>query len=148
MSAASADHIAADELRALVREVLRDALPDVLATSVPTNSEVVRLSTDDELAAFVRQLASECADPQRRDDLAAGRITYTLAAPVRVSAGPDASSTGPVGPIRVERGAVTERHVRQAARAGTSIVAAAGVAVTPLALDRARSTGVDIKRER
>jgi hypothetical protein len=152
----STGDLAADELRALVREVLRDALPGVLAPSAPTGppvgeqtgAGVVQLSTDAELAAFVRRVATECADPQRRDDLAAGRVTYALAAGVRVSPGPDPVPPGPEGPIRVERGAVTERHVRQAARAGTSVVAAAGVVVTPLALDRARSTGVDITRER
>lgn len=149
----STDPLAIDELRALVREVLRDALPSVLAGSAVTTSpsigsEQVELNDDADLAAFVRQVAAECADPQRRADLAAGRSTYTLAARARVSAGPDPASLGHDTVIRIERGAVTERHVRQAARTGTSIVAAAGVAVTPLALDRARSTGVDIKRER
>ncbi len=155
MTAPSASNPSSDELRALVREVLRDALPDVLATTALTRpdvvqpgSEVVSLRTDAELATFVRRLATECADPERRDDLAAGRVTYTLAAGVRLSQGPDPVTPAPDPTIRVERGAVTERHVRQAARAGTSVVAAPGVVVTPLALDRARSTGVDIKRER
>jgi hypothetical protein len=144
----SADQLASDELRALVREVLRDVLPAELAPAAAASAAAVQLSTDSELAAFVRQVAGECADPQRREDLAEGRSTYTLASPVRLSPGPDPGSPGPETAIRVERGAVTERHVRQAARAGTTIVAAVGVVVTPLALDRARSTGVDIKRER
>jgi hypothetical protein len=148
--------LGSDELRALVREVLRDALPAATAAAAAAaaatgEAEVVQLASDADLAAFVRRVATECADPQRREDLASGRATYTLlnsAEPVRVSQGHDPVSPGPAEPVRVERGAVTERHVRQAAQAGTSVVAAAGVVVTPLALDRARSTGVDIKRER
>ncbi|MFI5099218.1 MAG: hypothetical protein ACHQE5_01690 [Actinomycetes bacterium] len=52
---------------------------------------------------------------------------------------------GPV--LRVERGAVTERHVREAGRTGARIVAARGVVLTPLARDRARSSGIDIEKE-
>jgi hypothetical protein len=153
-----------DELRDLVREVLRDALPEVVAgagagpgspgaaeaATVAEAAEVVPVGTDAELAALVRRVATECADPQRREALAAGRVRFALDRAVRTSAGPSVASYGQVEPeavLRVERGAVTERQVRDAARRGVSIVAARGVVVTPLARDRARTSGVDIEKE-
>ena len=49
--------------------------------------------------------------------------------------------------IRIERGAVTERTVEAAARAGERLVLGRGAVLTPLARDRARSGGVEIERE-
>ena len=49
---------------------------------------------------------------------------------------------------RIERGAVTERVVRDAARAGERLVLGPGAVLTPLARDRARSSGVQIEKER
>ncbi len=144
---------AADDLRALVREVLLEALPDAQATepalppadpAEPALERWVVVGSDDDLDELVRTVARECADPQRREALATGRLRY------RLSPGPDGSGEadeagGPV--LRVERGAVTERHVREASRTGARIVAARGVVLTPLARDRARSSGVDIEKE-
>ena len=154
----SADQLdcGADELRALVREVLLEAIPGELAAARAAGSpsagaqpgREVRVSDDADLDDLVRQIAAECADPARRADLAAGRVTYRL---VRSPAAPTdaAPPAGQVGAIvlRVERGAVTERQVREAAKTGATIVAARGVVVTPLARDRARTSGVDIEKE-
>jgi len=49
---------------------------------------------------------------------------------------------------RVERGAVTERMVRDAATAGERLVLGRGAVLTPLAKDRARASGVEIEKER
>ena len=49
---------------------------------------------------------------------------------------------------RVDRGAVTERVIRDAVRAGERLVLGPGAVLTPLARDRARSSGVQIERER
>ena len=50
-----------DELRALVREVIRDVLPQGLPVT-----ETVNLSTDEDLAAFVTRLLN--LDPDARGD--------------------------------------------------------------------------------
>ena len=63
-----------DELRALIREVIRDVLPQDLPVS-----ETVNLSTDQDLAAFVARLLD--LDPQAREDLRAGRKRFRLAVP-------------------------------------------------------------------
>jgi hypothetical protein len=50
--------------------------------------------------------------------------------------------------MRIERGAVTERTVREAATAGARLVLAPRAVLTPMARDRARSLGVEIEKER
>jgi len=149
------DHLAGfapDELRALVREVLRDALPASLVRAQAIDGaapRVVSLASDRELNAFAQAVARECEDPGARARLTDGTVTFRL---VQESAGPE-PEPGPAAAapaddaLRVEHGVVTERHVREAARAGVRLVAARGVVVTPLAKDRARSAGVDIERE-
>ncbi|MGH3201206.1 MAG: hypothetical protein ACRDP5_04000 [Streptosporangiaceae bacterium] len=156
-----------DELRALIREVIRDVLPQGLPVS-----ETVNLSTDEDLAAFVTRLLD--LDPEAREDLRAGRKQFRLAVPshpqtpqapcltqtrsvTAVSGDSGAHGlngltavNGSAGPPerRIERGAVTEKVVRDAARAGERLVLGPGAVLTPLARDRARASGVEISRER
>ncbi len=161
-----------DELRALVREVIRDVLPNGLPVT-----ETVDISTNEDLAAFVDRLLN--LDPGEREDLQAGRKRFRLARrsgdtaghngttaapdvaalPIRPAApqppAPPAPTQVPQGPVpggapvrRVESGAVTEALVKQAARAGERLVLGRGAVLTPLARDRARASGVEIVKER
>jgi len=152
-----------DEMRALIREVIRDVLPNGLPSV-----ETVNLSTDEDLAAFVARLLD--LDAEARDELRAGRKRFRLVAPpfpqtpstpaVTIAAASGANGThgpsgltavnGSAGPParRIERGAVTEKVVRDAAQAGERLVLGPGAVLTPLARDRARASGVEISRER
>ena len=49
--------------------------------------------------------------------------------------------------MRVDKGAVTERIVREAAAAGARLVLARRAVLTPLARDQARTLRVAIERE-
>jgi len=91
-----------DELRALVREVLRD-----------------------ELRSVVREVL--------RDGLPA-------------AAAGSGNGTGTVQ--RIEKGAVTERMVAAAAKAGAALVLGPRAVLTPLARDKARALGVPVQKER
>ena len=64
------------ELRALVREVIRDVLPDGLPVNGLPVTETVYLSTDEDLAAFVARLLN--LDPGEREDLQTGRKRFRL----------------------------------------------------------------------
>jgi hypothetical protein len=156
-----------DELRELIREVIRDVLPKGLPVT-----ETVNLSTDEDLAAFVARLLD--LDPETRADLRAGRKRFRLAVPQSPQAPPvtlqasvpvtsvaagingahrangQTAVNGSAGPPtrRIERGAVTEKVVRDAARAGERLVLGPGAVLTPLARDRARASGVEISKER
>jgi len=158
-----------DELRALIREVIRDVLPKGLPVT-----ETVNLSTDQDLATFVARLLD--LDPEAREDLRAGRKRFRLAVPqdpqtpqvpqvlpvtkptsTNVSSAPPVmhgadsltAVNGSAGPPirRVARGAVTERVVRDAAQAGERLVLGPGAVLTPLARDLARASGVEISKE-
>ena len=142
------------ELRALVREVIRDLLPDGLPVT-----ETVNLSTDEDLAALVKRLLD--LDPEQREELRSGRKRFRLAttqapaAPVApmapVPAGPvhRAERAGESSPVRrIERGAVTEAMISQAARQGERLLLGRDAVLTPLARDRARASGVPIEKER
>jgi hypothetical protein len=135
-----------DELRSLVREVIRDLLPQGLPAT-----ETVDLSTDADLAAFVNRLLD--LGPDERERLRSGRKRFVLAPRnPPPAAGPAAPAAHPPAAgsavRRIERGAVTERVIDAAARAGERLVLGRGAVLTPLARDRARSAGVEIERER
>jgi hypothetical protein len=208
---------APDELRQLVREVLREVLPAavhqpnplkagsigsqpaesrihrVAGSAAPGTSpggavKAVRLSTDQELHEFVREVLRLAEDPQRRQDLLAGRLRFTLDPAASASGngppqaipkdlcqirppilrdheapGAGASPGGPAGPPvtlapagragvtpvirRVEKGAVTERAVIAAAKAGHRLVLGPRAVLTPLARDKARALGVPVEKE-
>lgn len=151
--------IDAEDLRALVREVVRDAVaglrppptaPDSVAAPAgpqPTGphvandrrrTETVRLTTDAELDGFVRTLLRLFENPKNRADLKAGRLMFRLGGTTRAGSG------GAVH--RIERGAVTERHVAELA--GGTLVLGRGAVLTPLAREKARTLGITITKER
>jgi hypothetical protein len=140
----------AEVLRGLVREVLAELLP-AAKTAPPQDGpvftprdgvrdvETVSLRTDAELAAFVTRLLHLFENPRHRDDLRSGRLRFQL--------GP-AGAAGSARPAhRIEKGAVTEAAVREAARAGARLVLGRRAVLTPLARDRARAAGVEIEKE-
>jgi len=102
-------------------------------------TEFVAIDSDADLDRFVRALADRLNEPGTRAAIRSGRLRFAL----RRGAG-DASAGGV---MRVERGAVTERTVEKAAKAGTRLVMAPGAVATPLAREKARALGIDIERE-
>ncbi|HUZ23211.1 MAG TPA: hypothetical protein VMV07_05540 [Streptosporangiaceae bacterium] len=150
-----------DELRELVREVLRDVLPTLAGSAAPRAAagpadddtvQAVRLSTDEELHAFVRRILRLADSPRHRRDLLAGRLRFTLAdttgAATTGAATTAKNATAAVIIQRVDKGAVTERTVIAAASAGARLVLGPRAVLTPLAKDKARALGVHVEKER
>jgi hypothetical protein len=149
------NHDGMDDLRTLIREVIRDQLSLIRETGLV---ETVNLSTDADLAAFVSRLLS--IDEQGREDVLVGRKRFRLATPVPPAPAPAPpvalASAGtvtvpvPAGQAvrRIDKGAVTESVIKDAARAGQRLVLGPGAVLTPLARDRARASGVQIEKER
>ena len=144
------------ELRALVREVVRDAVSDLvppptvadhngiqpagpLNADEKTRIDTVRIATDNDLDAFVRQLLRLFENPKARADLRNGRLSFRLAA------GPAHSQTTF---RRIDSGAVTERHIADIAESGGGLVLGRKAVLTPLAREKARALGVSIQKER
>ena len=153
--------LSSTELRAAVREVLREVLPaDVVAggTAPAPRGDVV-LATDSDLTSFVRRVAALCEDPQQRAAFQDGRHGFRLAGsppgletvaarPPRPTEGTVASRPPRPTEVRIERGAVTERAVVKAAADGARLLLGRRAVLTPLAKDKARSLGVEIEKER
>ncbi len=137
-----------DELRAAVRAVLREVLPDGLVSSSPTGPTDVVIATEADLTAFVRRVAAMCEDGEVRAALQDGRHGFRLASSSPGSETVAAQPPQPAaGAIRVERGAVTERTVQKAAAEGARLVLGRRAVLTPLAKDKARTLGVRIEKE-
>ena len=104
------------------------------------DSWVVRIETDDDLRDFALRVLKIADNPRLRRDLIAGRIRFRL---------PDQPAGAASRPAhRVDKGAVTERAVAEAARAGARLVLGRRAVLTPLARDKARALGVPIEKER
>ncbi len=141
--------LSTEELRMAVRAVLRDVLPpelghDVRPAASGDGAETVSVRSNADLDAFVRRLATLCEDPAQRAALRNGSRRFALASG-------NAAPTPVVAPsaavVRVERGAVTERRVKQAAAQGAQIVLGRKAVLTPLARDKARTLGVVVQKE-
>jgi hypothetical protein len=163
------------ELRTIVREVLAEVLagqpekPEVsrvpadrpagpyrsggqprdrdgLATPVPRGQTVtpvpreqtVRLHTSEDLRSFVLHLVELAADPARRQDILNERLRFRLEPPL---------GAVEAAVHRLDKGAVTERAVRAAARDHARLVLGRRAVLTPLARDAARALGVAIERD-
>lgn len=111
----------------------------VAGTVTPT-VETVEICDDADLDAFVARLLRLADDPGSRAALRDGRLRFRLARP---------GAAEPAQPParRVEKGAVTETQVVEAAKAGMRLVLGRRAVLTPLARDKARSLGVPIDRE-
>ncbi|MEK7862858.1 MAG: hypothetical protein AAB295_06285 [Chloroflexota bacterium] len=103
--------------------------------------ECVALRSDADLDAFVRALVRRSENPRNRMAILSGKVRFQLAAAPAASA-----SAAPA--IRVEMGAVTERAVKEAAKAGARLVLSPRAVLTPMARDCARSLGIDIEKEK
>jgi hypothetical protein len=120
-----------NELRSMVREVLRDAMAQrglVSSSAV----EPVRLANDQELAGFVARLM----DPAVQSRIKSGALRFTLGTS---SAVPIAQTCVPL------TGVITEQKLDRLG-AATTLVLAPGAVLTPLARDKARRLGLKIER--
>ena len=120
-----------NELRGLVREVLRETMA---SRGAPTHgTEAIRIGTDAELQTFVNRLVS----PGVIDAVRAGKLRFTLAQGVQA----------PSAPANILEGVITEQRIATLAAKGTLVLGPNAV-LTPLARDRARKLGLKIERRR
>jgi hypothetical protein len=140
----SAGAAAPDGARAPARHVVTRAAASSQATPAASGRgaavRAVRLETDEDVRQFALDIVRLADNPARRADLIAGRLTFTLAgSPATAARRPE---------HRVDAGAVTERAVQAAAKAGERLVLGPRAMLTPLARDRALALGVPIEKER
>lgn len=138
------------EIRSLVRELIRDVVPESRLKSQPLDLRRVRLDNDEDLAEFVNDILAIAAVPSDLAALQAGQIRFTLAnsqpVPETDSRSDSGNTTQPVTAIRVEKGAVTEKAVIKAAESGSFLKVGPNAVLTPLAREAARKRKVRIER--
>jgi len=123
--------------------------------------EEVCIASDADLHGFVQRLLAMAEDSATRDALMSGQKKFRLTKravrlPAAASHPHRAESHRPVSGQsgasrsdgnRIDKGLVAERHIVAAAKSGKKLTVGKGVAVTPLARDKARQLGVVIERE-
>src|SRR5439155_24158142 len=129
--------LSSDEIRELMREALKEALPAAKANGGEKQISI-RIISDDDLNAFAREIAK--ADEAKRAAIAAGQLRFTLGRP-------DAGTPTRNGTHRLDKGVLTEAMVIDIGRANHRVIVAKSVAVTPLARDKAREMKLEIVRD-
>jgi hypothetical protein len=113
------------------------------ARADPGRVEDVVVRDDRDLRAFAERLLALYENPENRRDVRNGQLRFRLAGGAPQ---PAAAAAEPVE--RIERGAVTERHVKRAAESGSRLVLGRSAVLTPLAREKARTLGVPVEKER
>lgn len=147
------------ELRAMVRDLLRDALARSgrdKSAGAAASTRQVRLATDKDVADFVTLLIGMIDDPATGKAVRSGDIRFTIAGSSRAAMPAAGSATRPaiVPAARLSEnntstlgGIVTEARINKLAGPGTILLSPDAV-ITPLARDRARSLGLKFERKR
>ncbi|HEY7689266.1 MAG TPA: hypothetical protein VH835_11255 [Dongiaceae bacterium] len=125
------------------------------ASAKGEQAEEIAIASDGDLNRFVQRLLAMAEDSSVREALRSGQRKFRLAkSAVSSSAAPRPQQreesrrpTQNTGGSRIDKGLVAERHIVAAAKNGGRLTVAKGVAVTPLARDKARQLGVVIERE-
>ena len=137
-----------EELRLAIRELLAEEIARLgggaETPAAGPREERVSLRDDAELAAFVRRLATLCADAGVRADLEAGRVRFRLA-----GAAPTASAAAAAAgeeAVRFDVRLVSEREVNRLGRGTRRVLVAKKTRFTPLAKDALRRRGITIER--
>lgn len=123
------------DLRTMVRDVLREVMAQRTAPSGGSAVETVRIASDHDLAAFVARII----EPATLEKLRAGQLRFTL------GAAPATASAVPATPALT--GVVTEQKI-VGLKGQTRLVLAPDAVLTPLARDKARRLGLTIERRR
>ena len=153
-------NISSEDIRRLVREVLKDALPAIKAMPAAAGGLAQRIRTalggskrvevtiaqDGDLNGFARDLIAAADDAELREAVRNGTVTFTLVRSASASVAQAKPATQATH--RVDKGLITETMVTEIGRSASRITIGKGVVVTPLGRDRARELKIEIVRDR
>jgi hypothetical protein len=143
-----AERIDREELRALIREALKEALAQ---PSPPPRSGLPDLGIKAPKSGKPDFGRERVVRPQDRLGEGPSKRATTNPSPSRFAATPSPQGgrgSAPQGVLNLSAGVLTEAAVREVARTHRKIVVGAGVAVTPLARDKARELKILIERQK
>lgn len=145
------------DLRSLVREVLTEELGKLRGSiaRIPAVSteEVVSLTSDEDLFAFVRRILEFGQNPAQRAALLEGRHRFRFGSPGAQpiqppspnSAVPGAAITAP-SHHTIAKGLITERDIGLLPAGTRSVSVTAKSRLTPLAKDELRRLNISVER--
>jgi hypothetical protein len=133
-----------DMIRTLIRDVVAEEVRHLKGTHASADvPSAVTITSDEDLAAFARQVLALAKDPGVRAAIMGGRHPFSLA---RQSSAPPIASVAAAGDHRIDQGVVTERAITKLPKGVSRLLLGTGVSITPLALDKARSRNISIER--
>lgn len=154
-----------EELRALVREALKESLATSASASTPAAGGFagelraalaggrpahlsVSVGSSADLDRFAKALAEACGDDALKVAILAGDVRFELA---RTAA--PAPSTKPPAPARagafeMSSGVLSEAKIVEISRTHRKILIGSDVVMTPLARDKAREMKVELVRQK
>jgi hypothetical protein len=156
-----ADGIDREELRKLVRAVLRSTLQDGGVPPAPPPSNTIEriraallpggsghVSITGDLTSFARDMVAAAAHEDIKAAVMSGRVVFTQtdgdALPAR--RGPDNPVAG--GMPRIAEGILNEHRIMQIGKSHGRVVIGPEVVVTPLARDKARELKLELVRSK
>lgn len=140
--------ISAEQLRLLVRSVLREVMPNLTREAAPV-VEIATVQNDSDLMQLVRRVVQLLDDPSKASAIRSGDYKFKL----NVGATPFAhtGATEPVklkSTIEVKEGLITEKKMLDFVGKVSHLVLGSKVVLTPGARDRARQAGIAIERSK
>ncbi|MDD9822161.1 MAG: hypothetical protein OXU98_04645 [Gammaproteobacteria bacterium] len=141
------------DLRMLVREILAAELETIKRDGfVPwKREEAVSISTDAELAAFVKRLMRMIRDGGLKADIESGRHVFTLARPGAGPARPYqplAPHPTPAATVALQGGIITEKEIQNLPENLKILSVDRTARFTPLANDEIRRRNIRVERAR
>jgi hypothetical protein len=132
------------EIRSLIQSVLDEELGadhKIRPTAARENQELVTISNDGELAAFVKHIATLSKDETKRMELETGRHGFTLTGGSQVAISGTARTAG------FDEGYINERQIDALSNDIEVVLIAKTARFTPLAKDRLRQRSIRIERK-
>lgn len=170
-----AERPSSDDLRQLVREVLREALgeygaagrgqkatlAEALGRAARGGETALTVSSDRELAELVRAAAVVSENDGLAQAVDSGRLKLSLGQQARQAQGTPATSSGSAPrrnsssaaaptkqPVHIDKGVISETRIAALAKEHSKLVLGKAAVLTPLAKDRARELNLVVERGR
>ncbi|MFT5114119.1 MAG: hypothetical protein ACI8P9_003453 [Parasphingorhabdus sp.] len=138
-----------DDVRSMIREVLREELARIKSSSVRAEEEVVTIGSDIELGAFVQKILELGNDATRKADILAGRYVFKLrqiSPQNHLEANSVVATHTPSPRVRFSKSMITERDVAGFPDGTVAIMTDKKVRLTPLARDEIRRRGIQLEK--
>jgi hypothetical protein len=148
-----------EELRQLVRDVLRSGLAAEATPDTPANLlEAMRqailpggsgiVTVNEDLGRFAQTIVHAASHEDLKAAIMSGRLKFTGKTEAQTTANPSENPVGRGGDFRLDRGMLSETRLAEIGRKYTKIVLGPDVVVTPLARDRARELKLELVRSK